>query len=59
MNDWVKHNNFLRKLHKKDEMKVSKFTSALNSYVHRIGPRLQLNKSIQFVIQLKQFPNIF
>eukprot|EP01083_Nonionella_stella_P000688 1954_1 len=44
VHDWVQNNTFLKALHQKNESKVLSFTGAVNSYLYRIVPKLQMEQ---------------
>mmetsp|Transcript_31106 Transcript_31106/g.27379 ORF Transcript_31106/g.27379 Transcript_31106/m.27379 type:complete len:536 (-) Transcript_31106:14-1621(-) len=54
LDEWMKENTFLSKLHNKNEGKASRFKSAVNSYLIRIAPRLQIKQEYLICDSIQQ-----
>ena len=54
LDEWTKDNAFLTKLHKKNEGKASRFKAAMNSYLIRIAPRLQIKQEYLICDSIQQ-----
>ena len=50
INDWIKDNEFLKKLNKENQAKACRFIAAVNSYVSRIAPRVDINCDQIYII---------